>query len=112
MLECPAIDASPIGSDNSNMTLSLSESTVRRVNEAVSEGRIASPDAFLNDALDRLDSADATIALLRERVAQAARGDAVRTTLEQIKADGRKLAGLMARAASVFCGSHFAESLP
>ena len=65
------------------MKLTLSESTIRQVNDAVSDGRIASPDAFLNDALDRLDGADATIALLRERAAQATRG----------KADGRKVAG-------------------
>ena len=76
------------------MSLTLSEAMIRRVNEAVSAGRIASPDTFLNDALDRLNGVDATVALLRQRVEQAARGEAERTTLDQIKADGRELAGI------------------
>ena len=78
------------------MKLTLSESTIRQVNDAVSDGRIASPDAFLTDALDRLDGADETIALLRERAAQSARGEAEWTTMGEIKADGRKLRVLTA----------------
>ena len=72
----------------------LSEATSQRVRNAVAAGRIESPDALVAFALDRLEAADETLALLRDRAALARRGLSEPTTLDQIKADGRRLAGL------------------